>query len=346
MIPLSTLDIASVLSDSIEQLKCPGILCAVSDGKETMTFSAGNISARDHRKPFYIYSITKTFTATAVLRLFEENGLSLDSRFAEFFPRTSILPSVTIRQMLNHTGGLSDYFSFAEYQHAVREHPDEPWPRDQLMRVGLEKTPLFAPGKGWSYSNPGYALLNGLIEHLSGMDWHAYLQKMIFDPLGLTNTRPFLQPDHAGQLLEAYEPSIQGDFRKRYSPGWIAPGCLISTATDIARFFHALFSSKLLSASSLEQMKQTVDVPHPLPPPLLAAYGLGLMHVRNDPLGNAYGHGGGGPGYTTYAQCHPSLCGAPFSLCFVINQSLPTTPLEIAAAISRAFFNFRSQNKD
>jgi len=309
----------------------------VGHGGAISTYSAGKITAQDHARPFYIYSITKTFTATAVLLLFEREGLSLDRTFSSFFPTPPLPAGVTIRQLLNHTGGLSDYFSSADYQTAVREHPDEPWPYDRLMQVGLAGSPLFAPGTGWSYSNPGYALLGELIVHLSGMDSYAYLQQALLDPLHLTDTHPFLKPDHDGQLLEGEEPSMPGDFRKRYSPGWIAPHCLISTVTDVVRFYRALFSGKLLSANSLKQMKETVDVPHPLPVPLQASYGLGVMHARNSPSGDAYGHGGGGPGYTTYAQCHPSLCGAPFSLCFVLNRSLPRTPTEIAEKICQAF---------
>jgi D-alanyl-D-alanine carboxypeptidase len=338
------MNITNVLTDSLKELECSGILCAVSHGNALSTFSAGKISPQDHSKSFYIYSITKTFTATAVLLLFEDKGLSLDRSFTSFFPSTAIPSSVSIRQLLNHTGGLSDYFSSAEYQQAVREHPDKPWPYDRLMKVGLAGTPLFEPGSGWSYSNPGYALLNELIEQLSGMNFHAYLKQFIFDPLKLTDTKPFLKPDYAGQLLEAEEPSIEGDFRKRYSPGWIAPGCLISTITDIVLFYHALFSGKLLSSLALEQMKEAVDVPVPLPEPLKAAYGLGVMHVRNDPLGNAYSHGGGGPGYTTYATCYPAVYGAPFSICFVINRNLPTTPIALADKIARSFVG--SQPRD
>jgi len=340
------LDLTSVLSASLEGLDCSGILCAVSHGSAIWTYSAGKISPHDHQKSFYIYSITKTFTAAAVLLLFENHGLSLDTNFSSFFRETPIPASVTVRQLLNHTGGISDYSSSAEYQRLIRTRPHEPWPYDQLMKIGLEGTPLFKAGSGWRYSNPGYALLKELIERLSGMDFYAYLKRFIFDPLKLTDTKPFLEPDHAGELLEAQEPSIEGDFRKRYSPGWIAPGCLISTVTDIVLFYRALFSGNLLNAVSLDQMKETVDVPYPLPEPLKASYGLGVMHTQNDPLGNAYGHGGGGPGYTSLATCYPRLYSAPFSLCIVINRSLPTTPFDLADKITRSFVDFQRNVQD
>jgi D-alanyl-D-alanine carboxypeptidase len=334
-------DLSKLLEDSLTELGAPGVLCAVSCGGEVSTHSAGTISASEHARPFYIYSITKVFTATAVMILCERGGFVLDQSMTGLLPDAGIPDAITVRQLLNHTGGLSDYFSSAAYREAVHAHPEEPWPFEELMRVGLAGTPRFEPGCGWSYSNPGYAFLNQLIEKLSGLSWHAYVGRFIAQPLGLVNTRPFLEPDCEGKLLPGVEPAMTGDFRVRYSPGWIAPGCLISTAADAVRFFDALFSGRLLRDESLEQMKQTVDVPVPPMNGAIPAYGLGLMHTRNDPLGDSYGHGGGGPGYTTYARWHPSIRGAEFSLCLVVNTSLPATPFGLADRITRAFIDAR-----
>ncbi|MDD5201203.1 MAG: serine hydrolase [Terrimicrobiaceae bacterium] len=335
------MDLDAVLADSIVELACPAILCAVNHGGEISTHSAGTIPATAHDRAFYIYSITKTFTATAILLLFEREGLSLDRAFSGFFPETPIPRNVTIRQLLNHTGGLSDYGASDDYQQAVREHPGEPWDYERLMRVGLAGTPLFDPGSGWAYSNPGYALLNELIGHISGVPSFDFLRVFILEPLGLPDIRPFLAPDWNGALLEADEPSIAGDFRRRYAPGWIAPGCLIATAADVARFYNALFGGKMLSDDSLRQMKETVNVPARLPEPFPPAYGLGVMSGGSEPPGEAFGHGGGGPGYTTYARCYPTRFGAPLSLCLVINTSLPATPFRLADEIVKRFAESR-----
>lgn len=179
-------DIAAILGEGLRELDCRGLLCAVERGGVLRTFSAGTIPPADQGRPFYVYSITKTFTAVAVLRLFEERGLSLDARVAEWLPEPPLPEGVTVRRLLNHTGGLSDYFFKAEYGAAVRAHPETPWPRARLMAFGLEGTPRFAPGEGWSYSNCGYTLLNEVIERISGTVWHAYVKETILDPLGLT----------------------------------------------------------------------------------------------------------------------------------------------------------------
>lgn len=323
-------DISDTLSDALETLGCDGALCALHAGGEISTHSAGSVSAEEHDRPFYIYSVSKTFTAAAVLQLCEREGDFLDTVVSRFLPDKRLSSLLTVRHLLNHTGGLSDYSSSDEYRQAVCAHPEAPWNYERIMDVGLRNTPLFEPGSGWAYSNPGYAFLKELIELISGEDYDAFLDEAIVKPLGLSDTRPFLMPDADDQLLPGSDPSIDGDVRKRYSPGWIAPGCLISTVRDVVRFYHALFSGDLLNANSLQCMTTTVDVPVPAPPPRVYAYGLGVMHTRNDPLGAAYGHGGGGPGYTTCARHYPDLCGTAFSLCLVLNKTLPETPFDLA----------------
>ncbi|MGB0775093.1 MAG: serine hydrolase domain-containing protein, partial [Akkermansiaceae bacterium] len=246
----------------------------------------------------------------------------LDKSYGEMIPS-----EVTVRQVLNHSSGLSDYFSQKEYQEAVHTHPEKPWTYEKLMEVGLKNTPLFPPGEGWMYSNPGYALIKELIAHLGGMTDEEWMAKHILEPLGLADTRYFKQLDTSGCLLPGNDPEMDGDFRARYHPGWIATGCFISTVSDVVRFYDGLFSNKLVNADSLAEMTSVVDLSYPLKPPSTAAYGLGLMHAKNHPLGKSYGHGGGGPGYTTYAQHYPEK---NLSLAMVWNRSIPQTPFDWA----------------
>ena len=330
-------DPTSILEDSLGKIGCKGALAAVSKNGVVRTFSAGSIGARDHGRPFYIYSISKTFTAAAILKLCEDHGDFLDEPFHRFLPNAPIPTEITIRQLLNHTGGLSDYFSSSEYQTAVTSHPQEPWSYGRLMETGLKHTPLFPPGKCWSYSNPAYGLLKELIEKLSDQSFYGYLQETILSKAGLHETRPFVAPDSKLELLEGDSPGFDGDFRSLYQPEWIVPGCLISTVADVARFYDALFAGNIISAASVRKMMETVDVLKTSPAASIPAYGLGLMHSRNDPLGDAYGHGGGGPGYTTYARHYPDLIGAPFTLSLVLNKTLPQTPFDLADAIVRSY---------
>ncbi|MEO5715071.1 MAG: serine hydrolase domain-containing protein [Luteolibacter sp.] len=330
-------DPTTLLEAWLGKAGCKGALAAVSENGVVRTFSAGSIGAGDHGRPFYIYSISKTFTATAILKLCEERGDFLDQSFHHFLPDAPIPAGITVRQLLNHTGGLSDYFSSSEYQTAVTSHPQEPWSYGRLMETGLKHTPLSPPGQGWSYSNPAYGLLKELIENLSGMDFYAFLQEAVLSKAELHETRPFIAPDLKLELLEGEAPGFEGDFRQLYQPEWIVTGCLISTVVDVARFYDALFAGKIVSEPSVRKMMETVDVLKTSPAASIPAYGLGLMHSRNDPLGDAYGHGGGGPGYTTYARHYPDLKGCPFTLSLVLNKSLPQTPFDLADEMVRSY---------
>ena len=322
-----------ILQDSLSDLGCQGALLAVSANGQITTYSAGTISAEAHNTPYYIYSISKTFTAVAVMKLCEEQGDFLDAPFVTFFPETTIPQDVTARQLLNHTSGLSDYFHLEKYQSALAEHPRVPWSYEELMKVGLEKTPLFKSGKGWAYSNPGYGLLRELIELKSGMNYYDYLGKIILQKIPLKDTRGFVERDHESKLLEGEDESFEGDFRPQYHPDWIATGCFISTVSDVAKFYDALFGGALLSQESVTEMLRTVDVLRESPEERIPSYGLGLMHFRKCPLGDSYGHGGGGPGYTTYATHFSNLKGNHLSVSLVLNKSMPQTPFDLTHEI-------------
>jgi D-alanyl-D-alanine carboxypeptidase len=325
--------IETILNNYLEHTEAGGVLCANNIDGLVQTYSAGDISESEHQRPFYIYSISKTFTAVAVLQLGEALGCFLDDSVISILPHYGIPKEITVRQLLNHTGGLSDYFNQKEYQEAVHRHPENPWSYQKLMEVGLRDTPLFKAGEGWNYSNPGYGMLREIIELKSVASYEDYITKEIIQPLGLVSTRAFTALDSEHLLLPGIDPVMEGDFRDRYHPGWIATGCFISTVEEITIFYHALFSEKLTSNESLKQMTHLVELDFPLPEPKKAAYGLGLMSVNNDPQGRSYGHGGGGPGYTTYARHYPDVNGQQQSIAIVVNTSLPTTPFDLADEI-------------
>ena len=240
---------------------------------------------------------------------------------------------VTVRRLLNHSSGLSDYFSSPVYQKAVHAHPSEPWSYEKLMEVGLEKTPLFSPGDGWINSNPAYAILKELIEERSDEEYYRYIECSVLKPLDLSKTQPFDRLGHGVELLAGVDSAMEGDFRKLYDPGWISTGSFISTVSDVSKFYQGLFSGGLLTAGSLAEMKTTVLVPYPYDPPRVPRYGLGLMSFGNDPHGENYGHGGGGPGYSNYAHHCLDFDGKQVTFVSVVNASLPKTPFNIAHSV-------------
>lgn len=101
---------------------------------------------------FSAYSITKTVIATIIMRLVEDGALSLDDPLTVHMPDLPFEIPVSVRQVLNHTGGLPDYGGMAEYHRAVRDHPETPWISDEYLERTLGGGLLFEPGQGWSYS--------------------------------------------------------------------------------------------------------------------------------------------------------------------------------------------------
>src|SRR5688500_9898597 len=129
--------------------------------------------------PFFVGSLAKQFTATAVLRLRADGKLSLDDSLGRFFPDAPAdKRPVTVRQLLAHTGGLPSLPTSGLFGRGTR---------DSVMREMLAESLLFQPGTRWEYSTPGYILLAGVIERASGTTYEQYLRSM-FDRAGLTET--------------------------------------------------------------------------------------------------------------------------------------------------------------
>ena len=140
---------------------------------------------------FQLASISKTFTATAVMLLMRQSLLSPEDRITTYFPELAAYEGVTVRHLLNHTGGIPDYFDDADWFVKVWKEEKRVPGNDEILRFLRETKakPYFAPGEGLRYSNTGYNLLALLVERLSGVPFEAFLQKNIFAPAGMTSTR-------------------------------------------------------------------------------------------------------------------------------------------------------------
>jgi D-alanyl-D-alanine carboxypeptidase len=270
-------------------------------------------------EPAYLaYSITKTFTATLLLLLQEEQRLRLDDRLARWFPRIAGADRITLRQLLNHTAGIPDYGGLHAYHDAVRASPSSPWSFDRFAAETFDRGVAFEPGTDWAYSNPGYMLLKRIIEDVAGATYAVVIADRIARPLGLARTTV---PDTIADLASlAPAPSrllaVDGtsrDVRDHYHPGWVSHGVMASTPSDVARFFDALANGRVVAAESLREMTTFVRVPSKLVEPhrrwRRPSYGLGVMGDRESSWGIVWGHNGGGPGYRASAFHAPDLGG-------------------------------------
>ena len=139
---------------------------------------------------FQLASISKTFTSAAVMLLIRQGLLSPEDEITKFFPEIPY-PGVTVRHLLNHTGGVPDYFDDADWFIRIWKEEKRVPGNDEILRFLRETKakPYFAPGEGLQYSNTGYNLLALLVERLSGIPYEEFLQKKIFEPAGMTSTR-------------------------------------------------------------------------------------------------------------------------------------------------------------
>jgi D-alanyl-D-alanine carboxypeptidase len=333
-------DVGTALGEALERCVESGAVVgmAVAQGSGDRIETAWRPASLAQEPSFLAYSITKTFTAALVMLLHEEGRLSLESPVNRWFPRITAAERISIRQLLGHTAGIRDYGGLPAYHEAVRSSPSIPWSFDEFAAATFDHGLLFEPGTAWAYSNPGYMLLKRIAEEVTGGSFATLVTMRIARPLGLRDT--FVAESIAD--LTALAPaqsraiSVDGrpvDVRRRYHPGWVSHGVVAASPSDIARFYQALFTGRLVLASSLREMTTGVPVPDAPPQWHQPVYGLGLMGDLASPWGELWGHGGGGPGYTTSAVHAPDPAGRAVTVCAMVALEAPDVAEQLAFGV-------------
>lgn len=199
---------------------------------------------------FRIGSITKQFTAAAVLKLTEEGQLKLEDTLARFVPDFPRGQEVTIRHLLTHTSGIQSYTSRPDFfsQVTVGVEPKE-------LIDSIKKWPYdFDPGQKWLYNNSGYFLLGAIIEKVSGKSYADYLRLTFFEPLGMQDTgvhdaRTVLEQEASGYSFENGRVRKAVDWDMSKAGG---AGALYSTVRDLYRWNEAVFGGKVLREATLK----------------------------------------------------------------------------------------------
>ena len=258
---------------------------------------------------FPAYSVTKTFTAVALLRLQERGVLALDQTLDHWLPALPWAGDVSLRQLLRHSAGVPNYSAMPGHQRALRVSPRRAWTFDEFILHACLGRLDFPPDTSWAYSNTGYMLLKRVLESSLEAGFGQVLRQHAVDPLALELTRELRSPEcyesltpGFGRLGESHE---LVDVRGGYDPGWCATGVVASTTTELCRFMVGAFDGTLLSEASRREMCEWVPalgVEGPGNP----RYGLGLM-ARDTPFGLELGHGGSGPGYDIHLSHFPEL---------------------------------------
>ena len=290
--------VAQYLTAEMARQRIPGVALLVSRNGEIVRcqgFGLSNVELQVPVKPETVFqsgSVGKQFTATAIMMLVEEGKISLDDSITKYFPDAPVSwKPVTVRHLLSHTGGFTDYPKDFDFHKDYTE-------RDLLKLVAA--IPLaFPPGTKWSYSNLGYLTLGILIHQVTGHFYGDMLEARIFRPLGMQTARIMSEADIVPDRAAGYR-LVRGELKNQE---WVSPlvnttadGSLYFSILDLAKWDAALYTEKLLKLSSLEQMWTVAKLNDGRPNSGQYGFGWEIEYVHGH---RVIGHGGAWQGFKT-----------------------------------------------
>ncbi|MET8826379.1 serine hydrolase domain-containing protein [Streptomyces sp. NPDC004610] len=295
----------------------PGVLVTVAAGEDRWAGTAGLAhratgrrlrSAADH---FRVGSITKTFTATLVLRLEAEGRLSIDDTVETCLPGVVRGNGhdgrrITVRQLLNHTSGVYNHLNdpaLHQIGPTWLEHRHQTWTPAELPAVAMSNPPPAAPSVRFVYSNttPNYLLAALIVEKITGSTYERELRRRIIATLQLRGTRETLpRPSGRAYSTDQIQAPLPGVNVTEFNPSPLrASGEMISTAYDLDRFYEALLAGRLLPRAQLRRVTTTLPVG-------TDAHGLGLFRMTTSCGTELWGHQrGAGYGFEALSVAHP-----------------------------------------
>ncbi|GAA2455170.1 serine hydrolase domain-containing protein [Streptomyces macrosporus] len=312
---LQSAELQSAL-DGVHRAGIPGVYAEVRDGGRTWRGASGVADVETGRpvRPGMrqrVGSITKTFTAAAVMQQVERGRIRLDAPIGDYLPH--LVPGergrkVTVRMLLNHTSGISEYLPYAFP--SLGKWPSLPdispeslddnrfrrFHSTELIEMGLAAPPAGEPGSPTGvYSNTNYLLLGRLLEEVTGTTAEEYITRNVIEPAGLRHTGfpdgPRIEGPHPRMYEALYGLIDPPRDYSVYDMSWVMTGAgLVSTMADLNRFYGRLLDGKVVSRASLAQMRRTVPV-RALDGTVIE-YGLGLHKVGIPGCGTFWGHDG------------------------------------------------------
>ncbi|OKI16758.1 serine hydrolase domain-containing protein [Streptomyces sp. CB03911] len=314
----NALDVAALDAavENVHQAGMPGLFAEVRDGDQVWRGAAGVADVATGRPVtadmrHRVGSITKTFTAAAVLRQVETGRIGLDAPIGRYLPE--LVPgergeAITVRMLLNHTSGLAEYLPYAYPSlkaypaladtgpESLDDHRLTRFDPAELIATGVAAPAVGAPGgTPGVYSNTNYLLLGELLQEVTGTTAERCITRDVIERAGLPDTGFPAGPDVDGphsQLYEAWFGMIDPPRdHSVHDMSWVGPSAsLISTVTDLNRFYGLLLAGEIVGPSSLEQMRRTVPVVSQ--EGRIIDYGLGLHPMEGPGQGAFWGHGG------------------------------------------------------
>jgi CubicO group peptidase (beta-lactamase class C family) len=327
---ISRLD--SLAGAPVQEGRAAGISVAVVRGRDTLLLKGYGHANIELDVPMpanavhEIGSVTKQFTAAAILQLRDEGKLSLDDDLTKFLPGFPTHGrSIPIRRLLDHTSGIkgiTEIQAFGTLQHRG-------WPRDSAIALFAREPFEFGVGEAMIYNNSAYILLGHIIEKASGTTYEKYIEEKVFAPLGMTDSR--YCDNHEIVKNRAYGYQIQGTNRRRalmndHTWPWSA-GSLCSTAGDMVTWLQALHGGRVVSEASYREMTTGSRLNDGTP----LRYGMALT-VGTDVRGaRTIGHGGAIGGFGAHTAWYPD---EQLAVVVLINSNGPVSPSALASELA------------
>jgi CubicO group peptidase (beta-lactamase class C family) len=266
--PLDAKQLASIddfVNHEMARQRIPGLALGIYGRGRILAakgYGLANVELNVPVKPETIMqsgSVGKQFVSAAIMMLVEEGKISLDDSITKYFPDApATWKPILIKNLLSHTSGLSEYLSHE------RTGPNGPFylrldfTEDELAKK-IEALPIeWAPGEDWDYRNTNYVLLGIIIHKITGMPYADFLSERIFKPLGMASTRLISDRDIIPNRAAGYQIDSNGELKNQ---AWVSPtfnttaaGMLYFNVLDLAKWDEALYGTKLLKRSSLDQM--------------------------------------------------------------------------------------------
>lgn len=318
-----------VLDHKVEELKVPGIQVAVRRGDFYWSGTSGTIGfknkeglAPDH--VFRVGSVTKTFTAALILKLYEQGKIDLDDKLSTWFPDYPQAASITVRHLLNHSSGIYNYTENLWLTARTFLRSKKRWDPAQLLESTFKRKFSFPPGTGHYYSNTNYIILGLIAEKITGKALLEAYREYLFTPAKLNNTYFVPYEEAPEKLVTGYDRDLFpfGVYKLKpeatsFATLAYAAGTVASTAEDLRRWIDTLLASDFLTPEVRGDMMRYLEATDPDVPGQLG-YGLGLrvLAVGDDLI---FGHTGTIPGFGAAAFYCPEK---DYSVAVVSNLSL------------------------
>jgi CubicO group peptidase (beta-lactamase class C family) len=341
-IPRPEMVVDAMLSELVPE-RSPGAAVLVSKDGKTLFERGYGYASLEHRvkitpqTKFRIGSITKQFTAAAILRLQEQGKLDVSDPLSKYIPDYPKGNEVTLRHLLTHTSGMHSYTDKPDLLQTVTV----PVKTEDLIQSFKNDPYDFEPGARWAYCNSGYFLLGYIIETVSGQSYAEFLKAQFFDPLGMKDTGVHTHDAILDNEATGY--SQEGDTLKKPLNFDMSraggAGALYSTVGDLARWNEAVFGGKVLSEASLNAAWTPVKVASQQQPPE-EGYGYGWFMDKFRGLPEVQ-HGGGLPGFASQLTRFP---GERLTI-VVLANALPPLPGLFPGELARNVAEFYLSDK-